>query len=256
MKRISDGHWALLAPEQLGRTRQILETLEARKVRYVLAGGWAVYAHHATTPSVDCDVFLEESLPPSARSALETLGVRIGPQGELELLDLSRPWELLGSGEPDLGIPAITYNPAKVLEGRVRRMTLKMDIELKGIPIPDPAALAATKLPALQGRNLSYRCFFDEAARMSLGPSVAPMILSLGQSYYLRKAGKDLFDLSILLENEGVIKAARELLGPSAWAFVSSELRSIAPAVLSFADDLAERVERPRATDVLPRLLN
>lgn len=250
MTRPSDAHWNLLAPAQKKRTRQILETLRDARTAFVLGGGWAVYAHESTTPSVDCDVFLRGPLPARVEAALSRSRIRVGPQRELELLSLDEPMELLGTGEDDLGIPATSFVPSKLFRGRVEKHMLHLDKPVDNIPVPDSAALAVTKLCALQGRSLAYRSFTDGEAQMRLGPGTAPQIHSLGQSYYLRKAGKDLFDVSLLLSGTELLEEARTLSGPDVWNSVRSEVRVLPPAIQEMARDLATRVGKPDPTRV------
>jgi hypothetical protein len=245
MTRLSDAHWSLFAPEQKERTRRILETLRDARIDFVLGGGWAVYAHESTTPSVDCDVFLRGRLPAGVEDVLSRTGTRIGPQRDLDLLPLDEPIELLGTGEQDLGLPATSYVPSQIFRGHLEKRTLHLDQPVDNIPVPDPVALAVTKLCALQGRSLAYRSFTDGEAGMRLGPSVAPQIHSLSQSYYLRKAGKDLFDVSLLLTGTEPVEDARALAGVEVWNAVRQEIRRLPVAIQEMARDLATRVGAP-----------
>ena len=145
MTRPSDNHWSLLTPAQKRKTRIILETLATEKVRYVLGGGWAVYAHEASTPSIDCDVFMKGSLPKRVAARLEDEGVRVGAQADLELLPLHAAMELLGTGEEDLGIAPVSYVPSMVFKGRLEPRPLSLDKTVKDVPVPDRIALAVTR---------------------------------------------------------------------------------------------------------------
>ena len=254
MKRPSDDHWNLLTPAQTKNTRLILETLNERKVRYVLGGGWAVYAHESTTPSVDCDVYLKGNLPKPLPQVLSDRGIRVGPQLDLEILGLDTPSELLGTGEPDLGIPATSFVPAKIFKGRLGKKEIRFDKVVADVPVPIRAALAVAKLGALQGRSLAYRSFVDAEARMRLGPAAAPQILSLSQSYYLRKAGKDLFDLSLLLTSVENVQEARQIAGPDVWSVARADLAILPPAVIELAIDMANRVGKTTPESLLHNL--
>ncbi len=254
MKRPSDDHWNRLTPAQQRKTRIILETLKSRRVRYVLGGGWAVYAHDSTTPSVDCDVYLKRNLPNPILRELSDLGIRVGPQLDLEILELESPTELLGTGEPDLGIAATSYLPAGIFKGRLEQKTLRLDQVVADVPVPSRAALAVTKFGALQGRSLAYRSFVDAEARMRLGPAVVPQILSLGQSYYLRKAGKDLFDLSVLLPSVRHVQAARRIAGPEMWSVARAEVAVLSSAVKELGKDMAKRVGKATPETLLRTL--
>lgn len=254
MTRPSESHWSLLTPAQKRKTRIILQTLSTERIRYVLGGGWAVYAHQASTPSVDCDVFMKGELPKRVHSLLVEEGVRIGPQQALELLPLDTPVELLGTGEDDLGIVPVSYVPSKIFRGRLESRTLSLDKPVREVQVPDRVALAVTKLCALQGRSLAYRSFTDGDARMRLGPVATPQILSLGQSYYLRKAGKDLFDVSLLLSSTQDVDAAQKLAGPAVWAAVRGEVDALPTAVREMAVDLARRVGKASPVALIPLL--
>lgn len=255
MTRPSDSHWSLLTPAQKRKTRIILESLAAHKIRYVVGGGWAVYAHEASTPSVDCDVFMKGRLPQGLAARLSAEGIRIGPQQDLEILALDEPMGLWGTGEEDLGIAAVSYTPSKVFAGRVESRDLALDRIVKGVPVPDRLALAVTKLCALQGRSLAYRSFTDGEARMRLGPVATPQILSLGPSYYLRKAGKDLFDVSLLIRSAADVDGARELAGPSVWSVVRREVVVLPTAITEMGNDCARRVDKGTPDHLLALLL-
>lgn len=255
MTRPSESHWNLLTPAQKRKTRIILETFAAERIRYVLGGGWAVYAHQASTPSVDCDVFMKGRLPKRVQSILVDQGVRIGPQQDLELLPLDTPMELLGTGEEDLGIAPVSYVPSKIFHGRLESRTLSLDKPVREVAVPDRVALAVTKLCALQGRSLAYRSFTDGEARMRLGPVATPQILSLGQSYYLRKAGKDLFDVGLLLVSNPDVNAAKKLAGIPVWTTVRNEVALLPAAVREMAVDLARRVAKASPVGLIPLLL-
>ena len=254
MKRPSDSHWSLLTPAQKRKTRMILETLATERIHYALGGGWAVYAHEASTPSIDCDVFIKGNLPKRVAAKLSAEGVRIGAQQDLEILPLDAPMDLLGTGEEDLGIAPVSYIPSQIFRGRLESRTLSLDRPVKGVQVPDPVALAVTKLCALQGRSLAYRSFTDGEARMRLGPVATPQILSLGQSYYLRKAGKDLFDVSLLLQAPLDVDAARELAGPSVWSVLHAEIDVLPAAVREMGVDLARRVGKGSPETLVPML--
>lgn len=255
MTRPSDSHWNLLTPAQKTTTRIILENLGSARIRYVLGGGWAVYAHESSTPSVDCDVFVKGGLPSRVATQLSDAGIRIGPQQDLEILPLERPMELLGTGDEDLGIPSVSYVPSEIFKQRLESRNLSLDKEVAAVPVPDRIALAVTKLCALQGRSLAYRSFTDGEARMRLGPVATPQILSLGQSYYLRKAGKDLFDVSLLLASAQAVDETRRLAGPDVWSVVRGEIERLPTAVKDVGFDMARRVARATPEALIQDLL-
>lgn len=245
MTRPSDLHWSLLDDRAFRVVREAVESVRALRGDYVLAGGWAVYAHAPVVPSVDCDLYLRGAPGAELEADLRRRGLTVGPQAEVEFLRLDEPAEFLGFGDADLGLPGFGFLPGEVFEGRVVVGDLRLDPPLRGVRVPSAPALAVTKAAALRGRSLGYAAHSDGRARMLLGPERVPLMLSLAPSYYLRKAGKDLFDLSLLLATD---EARRAFLGiVDAFGLtpaVRDTLREVPRPVVGFADDLAERAGR------------
>lgn len=240
MTRPSDLHLDLVGPESYGLARSALEVVQKLDVEHVLGGGWAVYAHTAEIPSVDVDLFLPLGVGERLSEGLEERGLAVGPGGEVELLGLDAEIELWGFGEPDLGIPHPSYTPREAFEGRTVETELALPEDPIDVTVPTPPALAATKVVAMGNRGLAYRSYHDGQARMSLGPALVPRLHRRAQSYYLRKAGKDLFDLALLLREDS--GRTRELLAGLGLVEEAGQIAgTVDPAVSEMADDLAER---------------
>lgn len=250
--RDSDAHWALLGARSGRIAAAAIRVLEKHKCRYVTGGGWAVFAHDPVTPSADYDAFLPNGFPKPVRDELTNAGFRIGPREEIEALELDRPNELLGSGDPDLGVPLRSFVPANVFEGKLVRKEVTIDMETLETAVPAPPALAITKLAALRARSIGFSMFEDGAVLALLDPSTATMMRALPQSYYFRKAGKDLFDISLLLSSSNRIRDCRRLAEKNGvWDALIERLPETPPLLLRMAKDLARRVDRPDPSFVL-----
>ncbi|HVL87099.1 MAG TPA: hypothetical protein VM681_03690 [Candidatus Thermoplasmatota archaeon] len=153
--------------------------------------------------------------------------------------------ELLGTGDTDLGIPFAGYVPRKLFAGRLQQRDLRVDPPISNVVVPDRESLALVKLAALRDRSLAYRALEDGATMALLDPSRANLIRALSQGYFLRKAGKDLFDMSVLVpekrqiaeclalaDRHGILDAIRRWLG------------KVPAPILDFASDAAARTEQ------------
>lgn len=246
MSRPGDAHWSLLDPRSEQVVRRALDALRAHAQDHVLGGGWAVFAHAPTTPSVDCDLYVPARGRAVAEAVLRDAGLEVGAQREVELLGLEEPAEFLGFGDEDLGLPGVAFVPERLFEGRRVGCDLALTPPLRGVVVPDRPALAVAKLAALRGRSLGYLAHADGRARMLLGPALVPLMLSLAPSYYLRKASKDLFDASLLLPDEESLAALRGLAEAHGLSdAVRTTLAEVPGDVVGLADELAERVGRP-----------
>ncbi len=192
-------HMELITDRCFAVVERTIMILETAGVDYVLGGGWAVYTHAPSIPSIDTDIFLHEPLPDSVQGSLEKQGLKVGHGKEVEPLSTTEHFGFWAHGDEDLGIPEPGFRPAELLEGHVEPATLKLPSLSLTVPVPKAAALCCLKLCALANRDLAYRSFHDGRAGMHIGPQRMPMIHSLSQSYYLRKASKDLFDVSLLM---------------------------------------------------------
>lgn len=245
MTRPSDLHWGLVDERAFRVVRQALDVVGQHRRDHVLGGGWAVYAHAPVVPSVDCDLYLPGPPDPPLEEALRARGLTVGPLADVEFLAMDEPAEFLGFGDQDLGVPGFAFTPRALFEERVVARMLHLEPPLLGVRVPEAPALAVAKAAALRGRSLGYAAHADGRARMLLGPERVPMMLSLPPSYYLRKAGKDLFDLSLLLAGEAERGAFRGLVRTSGLEpAVRDTLREVPVPVVEFADDLGERAGR------------
>lgn len=248
----SDRHWDLVDERSYRVAAAAIEALARHEVDYVVGGGWAVFAYDPSTPSVDFDVYVRGRLDVAVVDELTSAGFRVGAQQEVEPLRLDERVELLGTGDPDLGVPSAGYVPEMLFDGRIVLRELRFEDETYEVPVPSRPALAIVKLAALRGRSIGYAMFEDAAVAALLDPSTATMMKAQSQGYYLRKAGKDLFDVSLLLRDGAEVDACRTLAERfSLWDALVERLPDTPTAVRETAQGLARRVEAPDPLRVL-----
>lgn len=235
----------LLDPRNFRVVERALAVLQGHAVDYVLGGGWAVYAHAPGTPSVDCDLYLREPLPAQVVERLQREGLSVGPHREVEPLAMHDRVEFWGLGDEDLGIPLPGFRVADLLQGRVVRRPLALPGRTIDVRVPDAPSLSLLKLCALHNRDLAYRSFHDPRAAALLDPSRATQVRAMADSYYLRKAGKDCFDASLLLGADAAPEAAALAESFGVRGAVAETLRSPDPLVAEMGEALARRVGAP-----------
>lgn len=226
------------------RSWEVVETvarlLDSGELGVALIGGWAVYAYEPQVPSIGCDLLALDP-GPDLCSLLAGEGIRVGPDAEVEVLPGSREVTIWEVGEPDLGIPEPGFEPGTLVGDHPRTVTLATPDVVYDVPVPAPAHLAVLKLAALANRSLAFRAHRDAGARAKLGPSRRAMVLSRPRSYYLRMAGKDLFDLSLLVDEGAGDPSVSALLSDLGLEeAVETSLRHLPEDVREFARDLAE----------------
>lgn len=252
MTRPSDAHWGLLTERSERIVRACIDVMHTVKQPYVLGGGWAVFAHAPSTPSVDCDIYVDGPLRPEAHQLLAEKGFSVGSRKEIETLELEKPSELLGTGDEDLGIPHVSFTPARLFDGRVHSVDLRLDPPLHNVPVPDRPSLAIAKMAALRGRTIGYLLSEDGAVRALLDPSTATMMSSMAQGYYLRKAGKDLYDVTVLLPDDDDRDAVRRVADEfGLWDDLTELLTKTPRPVRALAIDMAARVDAPSPAEFL-----
>lgn len=250
--RLSDAHWSLVTARATRAAAAAITALETHKVQYVTGGGWAVWAHEPSTPSVDYDAFLSNGFPPNVVADLARQGFQIGPRREIEALELDAPSELLGSGDPDLGETPLSFVPARIFRNELERKRLRVGDAMLETTVPTAPALAVTKLAALRGRSIGYAMHEDAAVLALLDRSTANMMRTLPQSYYYRKAGKDLFDVSLLLSSPERVETCRRIAdSEGVWKGLVERLPATPALLLRLARDMAARVGRPDPAFVL-----
>ena len=246
MKDLADYHFQRLDGQETRALRAAVDALETAGVRYALAGGWAVYAYHPRIPSADVDVFVMDDVPDRVSTALQDQGFGVGEGRQIEFLEANQRIELWGIGDLDMGIPDPAYDARRLLENEVTRVPIPMGKVAIRPQVASPASLAAMKLVAFHNRNLAFRGQTDASAQMRLGRTLMPLILARNPGYWLAKAGKDLFDLSLLSEEAAARQRAVELLAEQNLAeFVPDLVKDIHPTVAQMARDLARRVRAP-----------
>lgn len=252
MSRPSDAHLDHLDDAAYSRARDAITALEGGGVSYTLGGGWAVYAHVPRLPSVDVDVFVPGDATQVARELLEAEGLNVARGGEVETLSLDGEIELWGVGDPDLGIPSPGYVPAIVLEGRKETRPIPFDSGDLQANVPSPAPLLVTKIVALANRDLAYRATFEGEAGMRLGPTLGNRVRARSGSYWRRKAGKDLFDVRLLLSEMGQGDTARTILDEQGLLEdVRTRTMNLHEDTVELADDLQNRLDMEEPSVVL-----
>lgn len=204
-----DAHLGLVDEVAFRTVRDAVGTLEHLGAGYVLAGGWPVFAYGSRVPSVDTDVFLRRADAPAFRAAF-----RASFPDEVErvdLLDLEGLNAVLGP-DVELGEPDEGYVPADLLRGRTRRARLPLAGHPLEATIPTAEALAATKLKAFHDRALAWAAVREPSVMARIPPVDRPAIREKAESYWYRKAGKDLYDIAFLATHACELEGAFQLL--------------------------------------------
>lgn len=241
MTRPSDVHYDRIDEQAFELARRVLDAIQSLEAEAILGGGWAVYAHTAHVPSVDVDLYLSAEAREPVEEHLERSDLTVGPHREVEMLALDSGIDLWISGDPDLGIARPSYTPAEVFDGRLEERTLELPQGVVPTTVPDRPSLAFTKLVALANRDLAHRAREDGQARMQLGPSLANRVLGRSRSYYRRKAGKDLFDLAVLLGDGEGQRFVEIVKDQALWSEAVQVPGNLASETVRLARDFADR---------------
>lgn len=231
--------------------RDALTILTQANIDYVLAGGWAVYVHAPSIPSIDTDIFLTAPFPDRILKSFAGAGLQVGHGKEVEPLDMNDRLGFWAHGDEDLGIPLPGFRPIALLQGETMDATLRLPDSEITVRVPTPTALCCLKLCALANRDLAYRSFHDGRAGMLIGPQRVPLVHQLAQSYYLRKAGKDLFDVSVLLPIATPAAVLAMATRHGCQQAITSMPPSIDPAVQASAMALSNHADTPDPGQIL-----
>lgn len=238
----ADLRFERLGPRSYRIAAVAIDELTRAGLDFVLGGGWAVYAYVPRVPSADCDVYLEGPLPPPVEQALLSKGFHVGPQQEIELLDIDERLEFWAFGDDDLGIPYPGFVVSELLAGSVLKRRLSLEGRAIVAPVPERANLAIIKCCALHNRDLAYRSFHDGTAASLLDPSRLNMLRSLSETYYLAKAAKDLVDIGLLLSDPAEAQRAVKLASRvNVLVPIRQTLPMLAPLVCETAEAIAKR---------------
>lgn len=242
-------HYDLLDERSFEAVARAVQLLEERGAAYVLVGGWAVYAYGSRVPSVDTDVLLEQADFRDIAAMMEGMGVSVGAGRQFEAMQFDAPSAILGP-DPDLQEPDRGYVPRTVLRGRTVRREL--DLGRHGRPIvsvPTADALAFMKLKAYHNRELQWRAHRDPAVMARIPTSDRGQVLGKTEGYFLRKAGKDVYDIAFLLSRHATVESVRAILRETGLeADLLPLLRNLPEApLLLFARSMADE-ERDEAT--------
>lgn len=230
--------------------RSAIEAVSSSGVDYVLGGGWAVYAHVPRLPSIDVDLFVAAGSGATVRAHLQDADLSVGPGARVELLDLDARIDVWGVVLPGSGVDPPYIVPAEVFDDRIERVALDIQGTRLDVPVPGRSALVATKAVALSNRDLAFQAHTQGRARMLLGPEVVPRVMERSESYYHLKAGKDLFDIGLLVSDAQAGQASAQLLHDLGLASALGErLTDLDERTVELAIDLAERVDARAAID-------
>lgn len=234
-------HYDLLDERCFAIVAQVVENLEAAGVRYVLGGGWAVYAYGSRVPSVDTDAFLSGADVQRVSEWMRARGIGVGQGAPFEPLALDEPNPILGP-DVELQEPERGYVPATVLASRTERRPLDLGrLGTVTATVPTSSALAFLKLKAYHDRELSWRALRDDAVMARIPPTDRPPLRSKTVGHYYRKAGKDLYDIAYLAVHHGALE---ESLGIAWECGLREDLepltRWVQEPLRAFAMDMAE----------------
>lgn len=227
--------------------------LEERRARYVLAGGWAVYAYGSRVPSVDTDVLLEGDDFRAVSDAIRSVGITVGVGEQFEPLPFDMDSNVLGP-DPDLQEPDRGYVPRKLLEKRTTRRELDLGQHGKVTAnVPTPDALAFMKLKAYHNRELQWRAHRDPGVMARIPTMDRGQVLGKTEGYFYRKAGKDLYDIAYLLAHHTPETKVRDIAEEFGLFDDLSPLLGRAPEgpLLFFARNMADEERDAKTLDRL-----
>ncbi|MBI4392654.1 MAG: hypothetical protein HY556_02500 [Euryarchaeota archaeon] len=250
-RRPGDAHRELVDPRAYEVVRLVISRLEEWETEYVLGGGWAVYAYGSRVPSADTDVFFPDATGHVVveRLASET-GITTGQGAQLEALSLDGFNSILGQ-DPDFGEPDLGYVPRGLLAGRVLRRKLVLETETVQARVPTASALAFMKLKSFHDRDMAWQALRDPLVMSGLHPSERGIVRAKAESYYYRKAGKDLYDIAFLCSAACKLSDSLEISAEFGLReALRAPLENVAPQLMNFALDLAGG---DRATETLLR---
>lgn len=239
----ADVHFELVEQQRaFARLRQAIGILERSKAPFIVEGGWAVAAYDSPAPSMDLDVLVDGALEPSVAARIESAtGIQIHAAAAQDALgidihDSRTPNPLLGTD--------LSYTPHDLLDGHVQRRPIRLLDGLE-LPVPLPTQLAFMKLKAFHDRRQQW-----EACRQTYKLAAFPAewrgaTIRAGEPYWLRKCGKDLFDLAWLVHSATSLDEVEEVCSEPVWQRLRSSLAGIPLPIRQFATGMAERTDSP-----------
>lgn len=241
--RPADVHFALVDREKsIDRLERALEVLVASGIDFVVEGGWAVAAYGSAVPSVDLDVLVPGGLSePIGQAIEEATGLQIFSHATtdslaLDFVDADRPNGLIHR-------PSWAYVPSELLRDRTEIRQL-MFVSDRHITVPNPAALVFMKLKAFHDRSIQWRAASGERhLLMTMSSETQVATIRRGADHWLRKAGKDLYDISWLVHEHTHIPAALALAPPNMREPMRASLGSVPAALVMFAEDMGDRAQ-------------
>jgi hypothetical protein len=240
--RPADAHRGLVdarAYTVLGRSLQAVHG----RFEYVLIGGWAVYSYGSRVPSVDTDLLVLQRDFAAVQAAV-AVAQEPADAANCELLALDRFNHLLGQ-DMELGDPDLGYVARDLLQDEgITVRTIEAAGQRWDARVPRPSHLTFMKLKAYHDRELAWRALRDPAVMARIPPQERPEVRSKTEGYYLRKAGKDLYDIAFLCANVTSLEQAMELAERyDLVETLRAPLERLPLALRTFAQDLAEEDE-------------
>ena len=236
-------HFALVDElHSITRLRAALDCLETAGVHYIVVGGWAVATYGSPVPSVDLDCLVIGGLSEQLSGRIEAAtGLHIHSERTHEVLAL----DIIDANTPNALIthPELTYVPRDLTEGKINRRGLPL-LGGRQVPVPQAPQLAFTKLKAFHDRRLQWQAAGGQRHLLwSMPEMLREQTLLRGEDYWLRKAGKDLFDASLLCRDHTTIEEVAGIAPPALWHHIMPLLRGIPVPLRAFAQEMAVRAK-------------
>jgi len=172
--------------------KSVLAKLDERGIDYVLIGGWAMRAYDSPIGSVDIDLLIQNR----DEGTVEEIITGLASDREFRV---SVDYEILEGRNALWSTDFKWYVPAELLEDSAEKRGFKYGSSTIVACVPDIESLFFMKPKAYRDRNLQYDCKTNFADYQKIGVIWQRELGRYPEQYLLRKAGKDLADLSILL---------------------------------------------------------
>ncbi len=213
--------------------KSVIAKLDDRGIDYILIGGWAMRAYDSPIGSVDIDLLIHERYEEDLEEIISTMK-------QDQKSDTIVDYEIFEGKNELWSAGPIGYIPADLLENAIEKVELKYGETCIRANVPSIEMLFFMKLKAYRDRNLQYDCKTVFREYQKLDVYWQREIDRFPEQYLLRKAGKDLADLSLLLANDFFIPSFREKVREHDFmdVVVKWHCRNFNSTVLQFATDL------------------
>lgn len=222
------------------RMESAIWCLQDARVDFVVEGGWAIAAFGSKVPSVDLDVLVPGGLTEEIAAAIEeSTGYQMFSQETHDVLAL----DFVDSMHPNplIDRPLLSYVPAELLKGQTEIRTIPVEGGIE-VTVPNATILGFMKTKAFHDRLLQWKAASGERWLLG-GMSEENRIqtIKMGESHWLRKAGKDLFDISFLCRDDTTMDMIAASAPDRIWTKAASALKEIPLPVRTFATTMAKR---------------